>query len=141
MKYSAEELKMSQKDFNNKIHEMYRDVESKDNLALKKYGDWARTIDGNIYEISKMLAYIFVTDVFYYQITAVSDEKLELIEEGDYVNGKEVITIVPADVCGDETLNYPRFYTDTGEVPYEQLETLVTKEKFDSQKILIKGGR
>ena len=140
MKYSAEELKMSQKDFNNKIHEIYRDVESKDNLALKKYGDWARTIDGNIYEISKMLAYIFVTDVFYYQITAVSDEKLELIEEGDYVNGKEVITIIPTDVCGDETLSYPRFYTDTGEVPYEQLETLVTKEKFDSQKISIKKG-
>lgn len=141
MKLSIEDSKMDKKDFNNRLHEIYRNVESSEHLALKKCGDWVRTVNGDIYEINEMLAYIFVTDIFYYQITAVSDEKLELIEVGDYINGEEVIAIIPADVCGDETLSYPRFYTYTGKIPYERLETLVTKEKFNSQKILIKGGR
>lgn len=139
MKYSAEELKMSQKDFNDYIGEHYT-KDTPQGAEIRKCGDWVRTIDGDIYQIKHLYDYIFLTDVFYRRIVSMSDEKLELIEEGDYVNGKEVITIVPADICGDETLSYPRFYTDTGEVPYEQLETLVTKEKFDSQKISIKKG-
>ena len=105
-----------------------------------KINEWVRTIQGDIYQNTPALNYICETDLKYNQITNHSFEELELIEEGDYVNGKEVITIVPADICGDETSKYPRFYTECGEVPYEQLETLVTKEKFNEQKILIKRG-
>ena len=106
-----------------------------------KINEWVRTITGDIYQNTPALNYICETDLKYNQITNHSFEELELIEEGDYINGKEVITIVPADICENEALSYPRFYTECGEVPYEQLETLVTKEKFNKQKILIKRGR
>ena len=132
MKYNYKTSNKGRLDFNVFIHNEY--VEHR-----IKFGYWIRNTYGDIYQINAITEReIFLCDIFYNRVVSVSDEELELIEEEDYINGKEVITIVPADICGDETLSYPRFYTESGEVPYEQLETLVTKEKFNEQKILIK---
>lgn len=136
MKYDYKTSGKGRLKFNEFIHSEYMEEKN------IKFGYWVRDFSGDIYQIDAITEReIFLCDIFYGRISSVSDEKLELIEEGDYINGKEVITIVPADVCGDETLSYPRFYTEAGEIPYEQLETLVTKERFNSQKTLIKGGR
>ena len=67
-------------------------------------------------------------------ILKASHNIIDLIEVGDYVNGKKVTSIIPPDILGDEVLDYAHISSLNGEPLYEDIEikSIVTKEQFES---------
>lgn len=97
---------------------------------------WVRTIRGDIYQINEYNEYIFYSDLLYNQIEKIEDDPMKLIQIGDYINKKQVINIIPADICGSEELSETKIFTDDGLV-YDKKFDLVTKEHFEESVILI----
>ena len=58
--------------------------------------------------------------------------KINLIEEGDYVNGQLITRVIPEDICGDESLENQHIFSNDIEIFEKDIKTIVTKEKFKS---------
>ena len=58
--------------------------------------------------------------------------KINLIEEGDYVNGQLITRVIPEDICGDESLENQHVFSNDVEIFEKDIKTIVTKEKFKS---------
>ncbi len=76
-------------------------------------------------------------------IIKCEEEPIDLIEIGDYVNGKEITFIRPADICGDEKLDYQHIYyrgidyRELEEIYRDKIKSIVTKEQFTSMEYRI----
>lgn len=67
---------------------------------------------------------------------------IDLIEEGDYINGDRVVHIIPADICGDEELTDREIYTirEDGYMEHvhrDDIKTILTKEQYNASCITI----
>ena len=98
-------------------------------------GEYYRTKNGEILKIVDLDEYGFLVDKFYYQIVKHSKNIIDLVEVGDYVNGKEVKQIAMFEGFPD----YPKLiFTDEKHlIPGETIEnkdikTIVTHERFAS---------
>ena len=63
-----------------------------------------------------------------------SENIIDILEVGDYVNGEKVTSIIPPDILGDEELDHAHISSLNGEPLYEYIEikSIVTKEQFES---------
>ena len=61
-----------------------------------------------------------------------SENIIDILEVGDYVNGEKVIRVIPQDICGDEMLDYQHIFVNDKEVFKEDIKSIVTKEQFES---------
>lgn len=74
----------------------------------------------------------FLEKVDLERIIKASFDIINLIEVGDYVNGDKVTRVVPRDVCGNEVLDNQHIFTINGEICENEIESVVTKEQFES---------
>ena len=99
-------------------------------------GEYVRTDKGYIVKIDKEkknLQMLKFLDVEYGNILKHSKNTIDLIEEGDYVNGKYVYSI------GTAIGNLPIInHTDGTFTPSNLIESIVTKEMFASMKYKVK---
>lgn len=99
-------------------------------------GEYVRTDKGYIVKIDKEkknLQMLKFLDVEYGNILKHSKNIIDLIEEGDYVNGKYVCSI------GTAIGNLPIInHTDGTFTPSNLIETIVTKEMFASMEYKVK---
>ena len=111
-------------------------VRTNDNLIAKVVG--IRDIRGNGYDKDMW----YETDVplaagYYEHFKAVSAHKADLIEVGDYVNGKEVMNVyIPNDLWEPIEIE-----VDSKFVKYflvDEIESIVTKQQFERNEY--KGG-
>lgn len=65
-------------------------------------------------------------------IIKASNNIIDLIEEGDYVNGEKITRVIPQDICGDEVLDYQHIFADDKEIFKHEIKSIVTKEQFES---------
>lgn len=96
-------------------------------------GEYYRTKNGEILKIVDLDEYGFLVDKFYYQIVKHSKNIIDLIEVGDYVNGKliEEIANIQGKTCLFYDLELPmevglHFYSE------QDVKTIVTHEQFSS---------
>ncbi len=62
-----------------------------------------------------------------------SNNIIDLLIPGDYVNSKEITWIISQDICGDEVLDHQHIFFDyKEEIHKEDIKTIVTKEQFAS---------
>ena len=104
----------------------------RDNL---KPNDYFRTFDGQIFKsinvspIKGNKIYYLNGDYTWVDVSAVanfSDNIIDLIEVGDYVNGYKVIYVYPNLIKVDST--------DIWEIHSRDIKSIVTKEQFESVK-------
>lgn len=102
-----------------------------------KYGEYIRTISGDIYKYDETIQYILDCDLFYNRIVKHSKNITDLIQCGDYVNGDEVI---PVDYEEDKKHNYFDIlgvycieddYAYTIRLTDMNIKTILTKELFE----------
>lgn len=108
----------------------------RDNL---KPNDYFRTFDGQIFKsmnvspIKGNKIYYLNGDYTWVDVSAVdnfSDNLIDLIEEGDYVNGYRVTYVYPNLIKVDST--------DIWEIHPHDIKSIVTKEQFNSVKYEVK---
>lgn len=117
------------------------------NLTIN-VGDYVRTNDGRIFKITKEVELEMLNrhngdDRFVYAIKS-SPNIIDLIEVGDYVNGEKVCylkgDIEKSEVAFEEDVLYTEYNDEYGEwYGYEEdeIETIVTKEQFESMEYKI----
>lgn len=81
---------------------------------------------------SKTNGYIDYGDVY-----KKSDNLIDILQVGDYVNGEKIIRIVPPDLCGDEELTDKKVYINGFEVYEEWIKSIVTHEQFSQMEYRI----
>ena len=108
-----------------------------------KEGEYIRTKDGNIRKVSRVdqqqhYTYVYAENGFYHtplnEIENHSFNIIDLIQEGDYVNGYKVINLDTGYVYVDNTklgTNRLKTFTDY------QIQSIVTKEQFSSLEYII----
>lgn len=97
-------------------------------------GEWVRTKDGRIYKVDNFSCDWMLNDVFYKVIAKHSKNIIDLIQEGDYVNGYKVTDVMSGYVYVDRTklgTNLLTTYTDY------QIKSVVTKEQYKSIEYLL----
>ena len=102
-----------------------------------KVGDYVRTKNGNIYKIAKLgynnETFWSDTDEGWFTIYKSSPNIIDLIEEGDYVNGSEVHTIFePCEYRNEKEILCIGIGGFEGELCFlnEDIKSIVTKEMF-----------
>ena len=109
-----------------------------------KVGEFIRTDDGRIYRLEDLEDELYSSDKFYNNIVKHSPILIDLIEEGDYVNGD---IVVPIDYNEDEQGNYFNVlgvmdidddYAYPIELSVINIRTIVTKEQFASMEYKVK---
>ena len=63
---------------------------------------------------------------------------IDLIQLGDYVNGEKITRVIPQDICGDEVLDYQHIFVNDKEIFKHKINSIVTKEAFESMKYEVK---
>lgn len=100
-----------------------------------KEGICVRTLNG-IVQIAEIKDCV-MTDtkgyMHYGDFIKASHNIINLIEENDYVNGKKITRIIPPDVLGDEELTDKRIFSGDEEIFEDDIETVLTKEKFENE--------
>ena len=101
-----------------------------------KEGMYVRTKDGEIFEcyvgeqMGKPIYYPKNSKtngfIYYDEICSISKDLIDLIEEGDYVNGYRVTYVYPNLIKVDST--------DIWEIHPHDIKSIVTKEQFNSVK-------
>ena len=113
----------------------------RDNL---KPNDYFRTFDGQIFKsmnvspIKGNKIYYLNGDYTWVDVLAVdnfSDNLIDLIEVGDYVNGLIVTRIC---IDGETNKKYLNLYGSISEWENEDIKSIVTKEQFESIKYEVK---
>lgn len=56
---------------------------------------------------------------------------IDILEVGDYVNGKKIINIIPEDICGDEILDNQHIFSIDGEIFENEIKSIVTHEQIE----------
>lgn len=107
-----------------------------------KVGDYVRTKNGNIFKIKKIDDELFL-ETFYYVsndtfvtkdlILKSSPNIIDLIEVGDYVNGKLVIKVA-TDYIFDYSEEIKIIYFSENDYIYrnQDIKSIVTREQFSS---------
>ena len=112
----------------------------RDNL---KPNDYFRTFDGQIFKsmnvspIKGNKIYYLNGDYTWVDVLAVdnfSDNLIDLIEEGDYVNGKRVYNISIVDGLKYLDVEVEDYLSDMPFINADQITSIVTKEQFASVK-------
>lgn len=112
----------------------------RDNL---KPNDYFRTFDGQIFKsmnvspIKGNKIYYLNGDYTWFDVSAVdnfSDNLIDLIEAGDYVNGKRVYNISIVDGLKYLDVEVEDYLSDTPFINADQIMSIVTKEQFNSVK-------
>lgn len=100
-----------------------------------KVGELVRTVFGDIYKVENLNNYEFLRDKFYNCIVKHSKNIIDLIEVGDYVNGKLIHKI-------DKRPNYCYLYYGNCKtfVDY-QIKNIVTKERFARESYKVEEGQ
>lgn len=116
----------------------------RDNL---KPNDYFRTFDGQIFK-SMNVSPIKGNEIYYangdytwVDVSAVdnfSDNLIDLIEVGDYVNGKRVYNISIVDGLKYLDVEVEDYLSDTPFINADQITSIVTKEMFNSVKYEVK---
>ena len=75
--------------------------------------------------------FIHLADEIVDEITKASFNIIDILEEGDYVNGKKIIKVIPEDICGDEILDNQHIFSIDGEIFENEIKSIVTKEQFE----------
>ena len=111
---------------------------------------YVRTKKGTIhkiFEIDKMLKYekedrliINKDDWFLVEsdLFKASHNIIDLVQLGDYVNGEKITRVIPQDICGDEVLDYQHIFVNDKEIFKHEINSIVTKEMFESMKYEVK---
>lgn len=118
----------------------------RDNL---KPNDYFRTFDGQIFKsmnvspIKGNKIYYLNGDYTWVDVSAVdnfSDNLIDLIEVGDYVNGLRINSITEVDENHDVRLvwNLTTYGDDDISFSNEEIKSIVTKEQFESMKYEVK---
>ena len=68
------------------------------------------------------------------EIIKTSHNIIDLLEVGDYVNGEKITRVIPQDICGDEVLDYQHIFVNDKEIFKHEINSIVTKEQFESIK-------
>jgi len=97
--------------------------------------EYYRTKNGEIFKIIDLDDYSFLLDKFYHQIVKHSKNIIDLVEVGDYVNGREIKHIAMFEGFPD----YPKLiltdkkYLIPGEtIENKDIKTIVTHEQMQS---------
>ena len=91
-----------------------------------KVGEFIRTKDGRIYQVDSSKDEWALSDIFYKVIVKHSPNLIDLIQCGDYVNGKLIHKV-------DIRKNSSYIYYGNGKTFTDyQIETVVTKEQLES---------
>lgn len=100
-----------------------------------KAGELVRTVFGDIYKVENLNNYEFLRDKFYNYIVKHSKNIIDLIEVGDYVNGKLIHKI-------DKRPNYCYLYYGNCKtfVDY-QIKNIVTRERFARESYKVEEGQ
>lgn len=109
-----------------------------------KVGEYVRNHSGIIIKVKKIEKDMETNDVWYYgggfvgvwksRVLKHSPNIIDLIEVGDYVNGCEVLIIKN----GIPYIEYSNEFDDyTGYITNDIIESIVTKEQFNSIKYVI----
>lgn len=107
-------------------------------LELKE-NMYIRTKDGYIDKILKLnesyVKGVSQKDDFYAydidNIVKASYNIIDILEVGDYVNGKKIINVILEDICGNEILDNQHIFTKDGEIFENEIETIVTHEQME----------
>lgn len=104
-----------------------------------KEGMYVRTKDGNIAKIIDNRDNVIVktddnTTHLRSMIVNASDNLIDLIEIGDYVNGKRVYNISIVDGLKYLDVEVEDYLSDTPFINADQITSIVTKEQFESVK-------
>lgn len=112
----------------------------RDNL---KPNDYFRTFDGQIFK-SINVSPIEGNEIYYangdytwanvLSVVNFSDSLIDLIELGDYVNGKRVYNISIVDGLKYLDVEVEDYLSDMSFINADQITSIVTKEQFDSMK-------
>ena len=88
---------------------------------------YVRNIFGDIYKIDDTKNFIYLDDKFYNRIVKQSNNIIDIIQIGDFVNGKLIHNI-------KKGKNYCYLYYGNGKtfVDY-QIEEILTKEKYNQE--------
>ena len=65
------------------------------------------------------------------EILKASYNIIDILEEGDYVNGDKITRVIPQDICGYEVLDYQHIFVNDREIFKEDIKSIVTKEQFE----------
>lgn len=97
-------------------------------------GEYIRTCTGEIYKYENSIEYACKCDNFYGRIVNHSKNRLDLIEVGDYVNGRLVLQVdyKNKNVCLLIPLTDTLANTNICWYGYEDIKTIVTKEMMKS---------
>lgn len=106
-----------------------------------KVGDYVRTINGEIYKLIDDFALIYFQKeqehgIPEHQIIKSSPNIIDLIEEGDYVNGHKVIYTI-GNIHKRIYVEYVNM-DELLEIELEQIKSIVTEEQFESMKYEVK---
>ena len=93
-----------------------------------KVGDYVRTKKGTIYQFNSTSSKA-LSGAKKYMVKS-SPNIIDLIEVGDYVNGKRVNRVIHEDICGDELLDYQHIFVGDKEIYEEDIKSIITKEQF-----------
>ena len=97
-------------------------------------GEYIRTCTGEIYKYEKSIEYTYKCDNFYGRIVNHSKNIIDLIEVGDYINGRLVLQVdyKNKNICLLIPLTDTLANTNIMWYGYEDIKTIVTKEQFKS---------
>ena len=97
-------------------------------------GEYYRTKNGEILKIVDLDEYSFLVDKFYYQIVKHSKNIIDLIEAGDYVNGKYVKKI-------NQYKDGKSIIALIGIIEGQDIKSIVTHEQFESIEYKVEGEK
>lgn len=107
-----------------------------------KVGMYIRTRDENISKIKYINKFIYTDKQRYgkHYIEKASENIIDLIEVGDYVNGEKVTSAEPVDEKDTER------YLGFGDYDYyihtsEDIKSVVTKEQFEAMKYVVERDK
>ena len=97
-------------------------------------GEFIRTKDGRIYQVDSSNDEWALSDIFYKVIVKHSPNLIDIIEEGEYVNGYKVLYVCNEEPCPsgkyvDIDCNKP---SEQSYIFDNQIKTIVTKEMMES---------
>ena len=70
--------------------------------------------------------------VEYQDVKKTSENIIDILEVGDYVNGEKITRVIPQDICGDEVLDYQHIFANDREIFKEDIKSIVTSQQFES---------
>lgn len=96
--------------------------------------DAKKTVWKYLYKINDNNEYFALSDN---DIIDADFDIINIIKEGDYINGERIDSVVPKDICGDEVLDNQHIFTRNDEIYEKNIKTIVSKEQFKNMEYRI----